>query len=112
MDAAAVEGNEIAADVLADALAMPQVGQVDEDIGLALGPGCCEARPPRRFGSPTTWYRGALYTALAPSKRVALHRRIAVALEDTGLTEAAICRPRRWPSTTPLRSRPGPPTAS
>ena len=55
MDAAAVEGNGIAADVLADALAM-QVDEVDEDIGLALRAGVLQARPPRRFGSPTTWY--------------------------------------------------------
>ena len=38
MDAAAAEGNEIAADVLADALAM-QGDEVDEDIGLALPAG-------------------------------------------------------------------------
>ena len=80
MDAAAVEGNEISADVLADALAM-QVDEVDEDIGLALRAGVLQRTPAATLRFTHDLVREALYTALAPSKRVALHRRIAVALE-------------------------------
>jgi AAA ATPase domain len=81
MDAAAVAGNEIAADVLADALAI-DVDQVDEGIGLALKAGVLRSTPGARLRFAHDLLRETLYAALAPSKRVALHRRIAVALEN------------------------------
>lgn len=80
MDAAAVAGNELAPDVLADALAV-EVDEVQEGVGLALEAGVLRSPPgaPPRFAHDLL--RETLYAALAPSRRVALHRRIAVALE-------------------------------
>jgi predicted ATPase len=80
LDAAAVAGNEIATEVLADALAV-DVDEVVEGLGLALKAGMLRSTP---GGTPRFAHdllRETLYDALAPSKRVALHRRIAVALE-------------------------------
>jgi tetratricopeptide (TPR) repeat protein len=81
LDAAAVASNEIAADVLADALAV-EVDEVDEGLGLALKAGILRSTPGATLRFTHDLLRETLYVALAPSRRVALHRRIAVALES------------------------------
>jgi AAA ATPase domain len=80
MDAAAVAGHEIAADVLADALAV-EVDEVEEGISLALKAGVLRSTPDARLRFAHDLLRETLYAALAPSKRVAFHHRIAVALD-------------------------------
>ena len=81
MDAAAVAGNELAADVLADALAV-EVDEVEESVALALKAGVLRSTPGATPRFAHDLLRETLYVALAPSRRVALHRRIAVALEQ------------------------------
>jgi tetratricopeptide (TPR) repeat protein len=81
LDAAAVAGNEIAADVLADALGV-EVDEVDESLGLALKAGMLRTTSGATVRFAHDLLRETLYAALAPSRRVALHRRIAVALEN------------------------------
>lgn len=89
MDAAAVAGNEIAADVLADALAV-EVDEVEEGIGLALKAGVLRSAPGATLRFAHDLLRETLYAALAPSKRVALHRRIAVALENRAVQGGSV----------------------
>jgi hypothetical protein len=81
LDAAAVGGNELAPDVLADALA-GELDKVDEGVGLALDAGMLRGTPGATVRFAHDLLRETLYAGLAPSKRVALHRRIAVALEN------------------------------
>jgi hypothetical protein len=81
LDAAAVAGNEVVADVLAEALAVG-VDEVDEGLGLALKAGMLRSAPGATPRFAHDLLRETLYAALAPSRRVALHRRVAVALEQ------------------------------
>jgi hypothetical protein len=81
LDAAAVAANELAADLLADALAV-DVDEVEEGLGLALKAGMLRSTPGATLRFAHDLLRETLYAGLAPSRRVALHRRIAVALEN------------------------------
>ena len=91
VDAAAVAGNEVAADVLADALGI-EVDEVDEGISLALAAGVLRSTPVATPRFAHDLLPETLYAGLAPSRRAAIHRRIAAALEhraDQGNVTAA-----------------------
>jgi tetratricopeptide (TPR) repeat protein len=77
--------------VLADALGI-EVDEVDEGISLALAAGVLRSTPVATPRFAHDLLRETLYAGLAPSRRAAIHRRIAAALEhraDQGNVTAA-----------------------